>query len=543
MRNNLVGRPAWPVCLVAASLVVLFDFLFYSQPRGINTAIFAGVLVTALLWRRPWLCRRWPGVVILGAMVGLTGAMVIQPTVMSGLLFFLSVLVLATVGMLPIRRDGQPIWLVRLVLSLGAVVIQPIRDATTCRRWRRSRGQRFAWLKDILQWVVPVALGLVFVGLFALANPIISNWLGNMPQLLAPLRVFMWIVVALMGWGVLRSRLRHRSRRVGAYVASDRPSPLDVVDGHVGSNWVVRSLLLFNCIFAVQTGLDLMYLYGGAKLPEHLTYAQYAQRGAYPLIATALLAALFVLIAFRPSGVAAHSKLARRLVFLWVMQNVLLVASSLWRLNMYVSVYSLSRWRVAAAIWMALVAVGLVLLIIRIMARQNNRWLIQGNTISAAVVLYACCFVNFDGLIADYNVRHCREVIIGATDVPDDASNDDGALPAPIDLAYLSRLGPEALLAVNWLAQQVEQGVVTDQNQAIKLRSDLRRLQNRLTLVLFDRTDNWRGWTLRRAMLLEHAGAPLLLVGESTGRSSRPPWTSRTTAPEAQATQPPRDGH
>ena len=45
---------------------------------------------------------------------------------------------------------------------------------------------------------------------------------------------------------------------------------------------------VFNALFAVQSVSDLAYLWGGMRLPEGLSYADYAHRGAYPLIVTAL---------------------------------------------------------------------------------------------------------------------------------------------------------------------------------------------------------------------------------------------------------------
>ena len=60
------------------------------------------------------------------------------------------------------------------------------------------------------------------------------------------------------------------------------------------------SLAAFNLIFALQNGLDIFFLWSGAPLPEGMTLAEYAHRGAYPLIATALLAGLFVLVTMRP---------------------------------------------------------------------------------------------------------------------------------------------------------------------------------------------------------------------------------------------------
>ncbi len=65
----------------------------------------------------------------------------------------------------------------------------------------------------------------------------------------------------------------------------------------------------------MQTLSDLAFLWGGLRLPEGITHADYAHRGAYPLIVTALLAAVFVLAAMHRGGAGERSVLIRRLVY------------------------------------------------------------------------------------------------------------------------------------------------------------------------------------------------------------------------------------
>ena len=78
------------------------------------------------------------------------------------------------------------------------------------------------------------------------------------------------------------------------------PLPSSVSAEFLGPSTILRSLILFNLLFAVQTVLDGIYLWGDVALPDGMTYAAYAHRGAYPLIATALLAAGFVLVGDAP---------------------------------------------------------------------------------------------------------------------------------------------------------------------------------------------------------------------------------------------------
>src|SRR5581483_3839631 len=184
----------------------------------------------------------------------------------------------------------------------------------------------------------------------------------------------------------------------------------------------------------IQTTLDLIYLWGNARLPGGISYAGYAHRGAYPLIVTALLAAGFVLAAMRPRGSAERSGVIRALVYLWVGQNVLLVISSMLRLSRYMEIYLLTGWRIAALVWMLLVAAGLVLIVARIILRQSDGWLVRMNLISLAATLYVCALINFPAIIADYNVTHSKEA---------------SGKGVNLDTNYLSELGPQVLPALN----------------------------------------------------------------------------------------------
>ena len=132
-------------------------------------------------------------------------------------------------------------------------------------------------------------------------------------------------------------------------------------------------------------------------------------------------------------GPAEQSRLIRPLVLAWIGQNILLVVSSIFRLDLYVASYSLTYLRLAAFIWMVLVTLGLSLVLIQIMLKKPNSWLLAANAVSLALVLYGCCFVNAPQMVASYNVEHSRE---------------NGGTGPNLDLQYLGGLGPQALPAI-----------------------------------------------------------------------------------------------
>jgi Domain of unknown function (DUF4173) len=275
---------------------------------------------------------------------------------------------------------------------------------------------------DWHHWVMPGVVAVVFAGLITTANPLLAAWASGLADW--PLdgvgivqRALFWVLVALLVWPLLMA-----VRDAGWLVqpAAVPPLPLAAI-GFTGAS-VARALVLFNAMFAVQTGLDLAYLWGGAALPDGMTHAAYAHRGAYPLLATALLAGAFAL-ASRPFLGQGHA--LRALLILWLAQNVLLVASSLLRLDLYVGAYGLTYLRIAAGIWMALVAAGLGLTAWQVWAGRSNAWLIGVNVAVAVAALFICCFVNFAALIAD-----------------DGRARRNAGLR--VDLDYICALGPDA---------------------------------------------------------------------------------------------------
>ncbi|WYW40619.1 DUF4173 domain-containing protein [Bradyrhizobium ottawaense] len=298
-----------------------------------------------------------------------------------------------------------------------------------------------ALTRGIARWLLPAALSTVFVALFAAANPVIEQWVFMLnPKLILQYisipRVLFWALMLALVWPFIHVRWRRKTIVTTAVADGPVPPPLPplVSAEFLGPSTILRSLILFNLLFAAQSILDGIYLWGHMALPDNLTYAGYAHRGAYPLIVTALLAAAFVLVAMRPGGPAEKSSVIRPLVYLWVGQNVLLVASSILRLDLYVDIYMLTYWRIAAFIWMGLVALGLLLIVARIALGRSNGWLVGVNLTALAIVLYGCALVNFDAFIADYNVAHSKEA---------------SGKGVQLDTNYLLSLGPQALPAID----------------------------------------------------------------------------------------------
>ncbi len=472
------------------ALVALSDFLIFRHEPGINLFLFALAVCAATLLSARKRPRLSLAIILLGFSV-LASAPLLESPSLSGIAFSLGALMsvaLVSARLLPRRLSALPLVFFRFAL------IVPLRLAEDIRKYLATPGRHFSFAgtrQSIALWIMPLILAAVFVSLFAAANPLIEIALRSIDfavllQFLDLWRIGFWMIVAIVVWAMLRPRLKRRGARSQAralMIVPTRNAPL-------GYASLLRALVLFNVLFAVQTLLDLVYLWGGADLPDHMSHAEYAHRGAYPLIATALLAAGFVLVAMRRGGPGDQSPLIRGLVHAWIGQNILLCLSSMLRLGLYVEVYSLTELRVAAGLWMGLVAIGLFLILLRILLSRSNAWLIAMNLASLFVVVYISAFIDFPDIIARFNVAHSQEIT---------------AEGPPLDLDYLSSLGPSAIPAIDLYLRMLPDQLIDKRNQALAIRYYLVRDFER-------RRRDWRNWTFRGARLETYLLSPAAIA-------------------------------
>ena len=515
-------RRSYALVVIATLTVVAgADFLIYGRTLGWSCALVAATMLAALALRDTAFCRTHGGRLCALAAAGLLLALVEQPTWLNIAYLLVCASALSIINAQGWEPDFWP-WMKRLMRWLLVGWAQLFLDNGLVMRFLMRRGLSPRRARGVAAWIVPLLLASVFVALFAWANPVISDGFSRLADFLTDLfhrlpdlfnlpRMTFWLAFATLAWMLMRGRLSRTRRKEieeGSYAeVLDDDEDRHAHAGGIPAGFAVRCLILFNLVFAVENILDVRYLGDPASLPRGMSYTEYVHRGAYPLIAAALLAGAFVLITFRPDSRTESSRAARRLVYLWIGQTIFLTLSAAWRLKVYVALSELTRLRVASAIWFMLVAIGLFYIIWRIVQHRSNRWLVNINAITALLVLYPCCFVNFDGLIADYNVAHCQDV---------------GGGGSKLDVEYLHHLGTPALPALDRAIAKVS--LPSWRRDVARSASD--ELHHQLATDLSD----WRSWTWRRsrsatpedwAVAQTTASSPKPLLAQATPTASR----------------------
>lgn len=464
--------------LLAITVVAAGDFFLFQRellPAGLGALGLA--LAGALAIGQPAVLRDRRAFFALASAAVYAFAMIYDASLLAVALFFVAVGMALLLPASTAFDDGWR-WFQRLAMHGIFSLFGPLADGLAIARVRGRRPVRSGGLRGFLSAIaIPLAGSLVFLWLFAIANPVIDRWIASLaipePDETLILRIILWLALGWLAWAVLRPRFKRAP--FGTFDGSGDAS----IPG-LGPRAVLLSLLAFNAVFLLQNAMDAAWLWGIVPLPQGITLAQYAHQGAYPLVVTALLTALFVLVALRPGSATAARPLIRRMVVLWIGQNLFLLFNAAVRTIDYIETYSLTVLRISALLWMALVSLGLALVLWRMLADKSSAWLINTNLAATGILLSAVCFVDLGAVAARWNLHHAREV------------DGDGAR---LDLCYLYFQGNSALLPL----VELEQGKIGGE-----FGRRVNNVRRELHYALIDEIAGG-GWQILNARRLERA--------------------------------------
>ncbi|HYN63614.1 MAG TPA: DUF4173 domain-containing protein [Candidatus Limnocylindrales bacterium] len=488
-RQRVVRRAvarAGSIGLAAVAVGFLAQLLFFDTGLGINFPI-AIVAVLACAWFVPARPTRWPrladawlplAAVALAAFVAVRGDRTLIALDVLGSITLTTLALASFGGMRVVQRPFVAIVALGLrAIGTGAAagsdVIDGLRRGLPMRQVRLGA----SWWPGVLRGLMlAIPLLLVFAVLFASADAVFARmlsdlfaWdldLGSLPGRLVTALAAAWLTAGLL---VFVSRGRE----------SDEPVSTDgQAIGRLGSTEATTVLVVLNLLFAFFVVLQAAYLFGGRSTLDAsgLTYAEYARRGFFELLAVALAVGALVLALEAFVGRRSAAYLATILALVGL--TVIVLGSAFLRLRLYLDAYGWTelRFYVMAAIgWLAIGAAGAAVCI----GLDRTRWLPHGLVMLAVAFGLAFNIIGPVRFIAEQNIARVADGTLSA-----DAY--DG-----VDLSYLAFLGDDALAVI---AERYPDGlppsVRTDAQYL--LEGHARRLANDPS------GDDWQAWNLSR---------------------------------------------
>ncbi|MFI1227256.1 MULTISPECIES: DUF4153 domain-containing protein [unclassified Streptomyces] len=297
----------------------------------------------------------------------------------------------------------------------------------------RADGSRARWGVALRTTAVALVLLVVFGTLFAGADAAFADLLGSlMPDASVgegPWRIFLF-TLGLAG-------------ALAAAYAAAAPVRWDGITVRPGkprgrAEWALP-LIVLNLLFAAFITLQLVVLLGGydkVRKETGLDHAEYARQGFWQLLWATLLTLLVIALALRwaPRGGTRDRTLVRAVLGTLCVLTLVVVASALRRMDLYVHEYGLTRLRISVAtmeLWL-----GVVLVLILAAGFFGARFLPRAIAVSAAAGVLAFGLLSPDGLIAEQNVQRFE---------------DRNA--AGIDIDYVKDLSADAVPALDRLPE------------------------------------------------------------------------------------------
>jgi hypothetical protein len=410
-------RRGLALLVAALALGVLGDVLFREAPLGLDVFLwalaFVGALAALLRFVRAPLGhgRRW----MVGPLLLFSALFAWRDSPWLQALDLCGIAVAVSLGAL--REPAVRVQTAALVdyaraagRAGGATLLGVLALVVEDVRW--SEVQRTTRSHAAGPVVKGVALALpllvLFGALFAAADAVFQELLqGAVPDLSNPARQL--VVVLLFAWasaGLLR----------GLLAPADEPAPFETV--REGGKWTlgrVEAIVVvgaLDVLFLAFVLVQLRYLFGGRAHvvgQTGLTYAQYARRGFFELVAVAALVLPLVLLldwSLRREG-PRRLRLFRALATVLLALLAVVMASALQRMRLYQREFGLTELRVYTTgfmLWLGMVAAWFCATVLR---GRRNRFAV-GALVSGFAAILVANALNPDALIARTNLDRPR---------------------------------------------------------------------------------------------------------------------------------------
>ncbi|MEV4654466.1 DUF4173 domain-containing protein [Micromonospora sp. NPDC049301] len=348
----------------------------------------------------------------------------------AGWLFVLCLLAAAVTATLAVTGGRSPFGMLVAATLPPAATVRALPWAV--RGLHRTRSASPEIGRILTSLAVSAGLLVLFGLLFSSADAVFADLVeGLLPDISAG---------GVLGW-LFRLLLIGVALLGGAYLVSRPPNldglrPAPTRPAH-RLEWSLP-LALLDALFAAFVLVQLTVFFGGAGhvlRTAGLTYAQYARGGFWQLLAVTALTLLVIAIAARraPRATRADRLLVRALLGTLTVLSLVVVASALYRMQVYADAYGATRLRLVVAtveLWLGLLFVLVGVAVVRLRAEWLPRLVIG----TAVLALLGLALVNPDRLIADRNVDRYLET-------------------GRLDVGYLSRLSADAVPALDRLPE------------------------------------------------------------------------------------------
>lgn len=469
-------RDVLMITALALMLAVIFDYLFFGKVIGLSVMVFAAIIV-GLLW---WLSARtvWLAAPIL--------FFALMPAIRAN--FFLNALnILAIAGLLLLTfRELLQEHIARfkildyfktifqVPLRIAASSIRPLRFGLT--QFRQSSNA--AWRRILIGIVMALPVLIIFTILFSSADLAFKQAVTSVFNFQISEEFFQHALLLLVIFALSLGSLEYLFKATGATTAVTEVKPTEETSGREVETQVF--LYLIAALFALFIIFQISYLFGGDVniTNRGFTYAEYARRGFWELLAVAF--ATLVILLFADSYTSRETSRKKWFTIpssLIILEILLIITSAFKRLVLYQDAYGLTLLRFYVAAFIIFLGVIFVLLGIKFIYEKKENFFAFASLFAIIAFLAGINLVNPDMFVAGRNISKFNET-------------------GKIDTKYLGSLSADALPQILKVLPRLSQ----EDKAVVQNGLDARREE----LEAFGK--HWQSYNYSRSKALERLG-------------------------------------
>jgi len=173
----------------------------------------------------------------------------------------------------------------------------------------------------------------------------------------------------------------------------------------------VISFAALNMLLLLLNGIDVATLWFNKVVEANKNFSAELHDGTYTLIFSIVMAMLIIVFFFSGNlNFYRKNKWIKLLAYIWMAQNVFLVASVFHRDYDYIFNHGLTYKRIGVLVFATLSLIGLITVYIKVAKHKTTFYLYRVNSKIWYMLLILLSFVNWDVLIVSYNLNQSDKI-------------------------------------------------------------------------------------------------------------------------------------
>lgn len=362
-------------------------------------------------------------------------------------------------------------------------IFKPFYFLSTFMDIKVKNGKSSTFLKVLLGLIIATPILVIVLLLLSSADMIFNNMLSGITNIFVNIqfgdfliRAILALIFTLILFSYLFSLLLKNTYQSN-FIVPVQNECLNQADTKKGLDQiiVITVLSLVNLVYLLFTAVQFTYLFGGlsAKLPSNLTYAEYARRGFFELVAVTLINLLILIIIINCTKNSSGIKrvLIKILNSVLVCCTFVMLFSAHFRMSLYENTYGYTYLRLFTHGFMFFILALLIAALIKIW--YEKLILLKWYLIITAAAFLVLNFSNINAQIAKNNIEVYHRT-------------------GKIDVYYLTNLSAEA---VPYTAKFYTEISKKDPDKAEALEAYLKEQKERLE----QSGKSWQSFSLSRS--------------------------------------------